>query len=144
MTAKEYLNQAYRLEQRIKLVKMEIEELQELSCCVSSPGFEEHYNATRNTDAPFVKALYKIMKMQEELSNEMNRLLQLKDEINHVIMELKDQDEKLVLRYRYLYNYTWSRIADEMHADERTVRRWHNRALSHICVPSNINVPEMS
>lgn len=48
MTAKEYLNQAYRLEQRIKLAKMEIEELQELSCCVSSPGFEERYNATRN------------------------------------------------------------------------------------------------
>lgn len=75
MTAKEYLNQAYRLEQRIKLAKMEIEDLQELSCSVSSPGFEEHYNATRNTEAPFVKTLYKIMEMQDKVNKELDLLL---------------------------------------------------------------------
>lgn len=137
MTAKEYLNQAYRLEQRIKLAKMEIEDLQELSCSVSSPGFEEHYNATRNTEAPFVKTLYKIMEMQDKVNKELDLLLKLKEEIKQVIMELSDQDEILVLKYRYLYNWTWARIGDEIYADERTVRRWHNRALSHIRVPVN-------
>jgi DNA-directed RNA polymerase specialized sigma24 family protein len=137
MTAKEYLNQAYRLEQRIKLAKMEIEDLQELSCSVSSPGFEEHYNATRNTEAPFVKTLYKIMEMQDKVNKELDLLLKLKEEIKQVIMELSDQDEILVLKYRYLYNWAWARIGDEIYADERTVRRWHNRALSHIRVPDN-------
>lgn len=114
MNAKEYLNQAYRLEQRIKLAKMEIESLQELACCTHSPGFEEHYNSTRNTEAPFIKTMYKIMDMEDAV----DKWLQ-------------------VLQYRYLYNWTWYRIADEIAADERTVRRWHNRVLSHFAVPDN-------
>ena len=67
MTAREYLSQAYRLEQRIVLLKDEIEALKEVMSSVSSPGLEEHYNATRNTDAPFVKTVEKLMEYQEEL-----------------------------------------------------------------------------
>ena len=137
MNAKEYLNQAYRLEQRIRLAKLEVEELQELAYCTSSPSFEEHYNATRNTQAPFIKTFYRIKEMQDKANRELNLLLKLKSEISDVIEQLDDQDEKLVMKYRYLYNWTWSRIASEICADERTVRRWHNRALSHIVVPEN-------
>ena len=39
MTAKEYLSQGYRLEQIIKLIKMDIEYWQDLASSVSSPGF---------------------------------------------------------------------------------------------------------
>lgn len=135
MNAKEYLNQAYRLEQRIKLAKMEIESLQELACCAHSPGFEEHYNSTRNTEAPFIKTMYKIMDMEDTADKWLQVLLKLKAEITQAISEVADKDERLVLQYRYLYNWTWYRIADEIAADERTVRRWHNRALSHFAVP---------
>lgn len=137
MNAKEYLNQAYRLEQRIKLAKMEIENLQELACCAHSPGFEEHYNSTRNTEAPFIKTMYKIMDMEDAADKWLQVLLKLKVEITQAISEVSDKDERLVLQYRYLYNWTWCRIADEITADERTVRRWHNRALSHFTVPDN-------
>ena len=53
MTAKEYLNQAYRLEQRIRLLKDNIEETRALSGSISSPGFEQHYNPNRPTEAPY-------------------------------------------------------------------------------------------
>ena len=43
MTAREYLGQAYRLEQRIRLKKEELENLRTLSVSVGSPGFDEHY-----------------------------------------------------------------------------------------------------
>lgn len=137
MNAKEYLNQAYRLEQRIKLAKMEIENLQELACCAHSPGFEEHYNSTRNTEAPFIKTMYKIIDMEDAADKWLQVLLKLKVEITQAISEVSDKDERLVLQYRYLYNWTWCRIADEIAADERTVRRWHNRALYHFTVPDN-------
>lgn len=137
MNAKEYLNQAYRLEQRIRLAKMEIESLHELACCAHSPGFEEHYNATRNTEAPFVKTLYKIMDMEDEANKWLDLLLKLKSEIAQAISEVVDKDERLVLQYRHLYNWTWARIGEEIYADERTVRRWHNRALSHFNVPDD-------
>lgn len=137
MTAKEYLNQAYRLEHFIKLEKEEIEYWQQLSIGISSPSFEEHYSSTRSTDAPFLKTVHKIMEYQDRVNERLNKLLVLKEQITEVINRVEDSDERVVLQYRYLKNYSWSRIGDLMAADERTVRRWHNRALAHVILPEN-------
>ena len=51
MTVKEYLNQAYLLDQRIHSYTIECDELREMAQSISSPGFEEHYNASKNTCA---------------------------------------------------------------------------------------------
>lgn len=137
MTAKEYLSQGYRLEQIIKLIKMDIEYWQDLASSVSSPGFEEHFNATRNTDAPFVKQIYKMMEYQDLLTEKLELHMNLKREMQKAIEEMSNQDERLVLEFRYIKNLTWPRIADIMYVDESTVRRWHNKALNHFVVPEN-------
>ncbi|MCH3999958.1 sigma factor-like helix-turn-helix DNA-binding protein [Bacillota bacterium HCP3S3_F1_1] len=137
MTPKTYLNQAYRLEQRIRLDTEELENLRTLAATVSSPGFEEHYNPNHPTDAPFVKTLNRIWEMEQKVKDELDLLLRLKKEIQSVIAKVDNTDERLILTYRYLKNYTWARIGDELYADERTIRRWHDRALSHVVVPEN-------
>lgn len=137
MTPKTYLNQAYRLEQRIRLDTEELEDLRTLAATVSSPGFEEHYNPNHPTDAPFVKTLERIWEMEQKVNDELDLLLQLKDEVQSVIAKIDNKDERLILTYRYLKNYTWARIGEELYADERTIRRWHDRALSHVVVPEN-------
>jgi len=137
MTAKEYLKQGYRLEQIIKLIKMDIEYWQGLACSVSSPGFEEHFNSTRNTEAPFVKTIYKIMEYEDKLNAKLELHLKLKTEMQAAIENMENSDERLVLEFRYIKNFTWPRIADLMYVDESTVRRWHNKALSHFVVPEN-------
>ena len=81
MTVKEYLGQAYLLDQRIKSDTMEYEELRMMSQTISSPGFEEHYNATKNTDAPFIRTLEKMVDMENRLMEEMSVLLELKQQI---------------------------------------------------------------
>jgi hypothetical protein len=81
MTPKAYLNQAYRLEQRIRLDKEEIETLRALSTSVGSPGFEEHYNPNKATEAAFMKILEKVWKYEEKVSRELDLLLKLKTEI---------------------------------------------------------------
>lgn len=137
MTSKEYLNQAYRLEQRIRLHKERLDELRDLAGSPGSPGFEEHYNPNRPTEAPFIKTLYKIMDLEEKVEGELQLLLTLQEEVQETIDRLPDMDERLVLTYRYLKNMSWSQIGDELYVDERTVRRWHNRALSHVRIPEN-------
>lgn len=137
MTVKEYLNQGYRLEHRIKLHKTELEELRELSASISSPGFEEHYNATKNTDAPFEKVLFKIMEMEREQAAMLGKLLTFKQELISVINAVEDKDERLVLHYRYICNRTWVDIGDLLGWDERTIRRLHNKALSHVVLPEH-------
>ena len=140
MTPKAYLNQAYRLEQRIKLDQDEINTLRALASDVGSPGFEEHYNPNHPTDAPFVKTLDKIMEYETKVNEDLELLLHLKAEIQEVISAVPSVDERLVLTYRYIKNYTWTRIGDELYADERTIRRWHDRALAHVVVPENPTV----
>lgn len=137
MTPKEYLGQAYRLENKIKLQQKRIEELRELSTSVSSPSFEEHYNASKNTDAPFAKTMEKIMEYQNRADARIALLLDLREQMRGSISELENSDMSLVLEYRYIYNMSWAKIGDELFVDERTVRRWHDQALFHYKVPQN-------
>ena len=137
MTVKEYLGQAYLLDQRIKSDTMEYEELRMMSQTISSPGFEEHYNATKNTDAPYIRTLEKMMDMENKLMEEMSVLLELKQQIREVIGKIEKPEFQMVLKCRYIHNMTWSAIADSLMADIRTVQRWHDKAICKVKIPQN-------
>lgn len=137
MTAKEYLRQAYRLDQKISSDLEEVASLREMSASVSSPQLTERVQTSKNTDASFVRALEKIMDLEERINNEIELLMELKKEIRVVITTVEDTDERMVLKYRYVHNYTWEQIGNELHADARTVRRWHGKALQHVIMPEN-------
>ena len=137
MTAKEYLRQAYRLDQKISSDLEEVASLREMSASVSSPQLTERVQTSKNTDAPFVRALEKIMDLEERINKEIELLMELKKEIRVVITTVEDTDERMVLKYSYVHNYTWEQIGNELHADARTVRRWHGKALQHVIMPEN-------
>jgi RNA polymerase sigma factor (sigma-70 family) len=135
MTAERYLSQAYRLDQRIQLDQAELDNLKTLAASVGSPGFDEHNNPNRPTDAPFVNTLERIWEMEQKISTELSQLIHLKQEILMVLSEIDDVDERLVLTYRYLRNMSWTEISEELGVSDRTIRRWHERALTHVVVP---------
>lgn len=137
MTVKEYLRQAYRLDQKINSDLEEMASLREMAASVSSPQFTERVQTSRNTDAPFVRCIEKIMDLEHRINQEVDLLVDLKDEIRAVITTVEDTDERMVLKYRYVHNYTWEQIGNELHADSRTVRRWHGKALTHVILPEN-------
>lgn len=134
MKVKEYLNQAYRLKQRIKLYQHRLEELRLLSSSISSPSFEQSYNPNRNTEAPFIRTLMKISDLEEKITNEVNKLLQIEDDIQRIIESVENVDEELVLKYRYIMGYTWSEISSKLHASRSSVIRWHESALAKLDV----------
>lgn len=137
MTAKEYLHQAYRLDQRINSNLEELAALREMASSISSPQLSERVQTSKQTDAPFVRNLEKIMALEDRINKEVNLLMELKDEIRAVITAVPNTDERMVLKYRYVHNYTWEQIGTELHADSRTVRRWHGKALQHVVLPQN-------
>ena len=137
MTVKEYLGQAYLLDQRINSYTIECEELRLMAESISSPGFEEHYNASRNTDAPYIHTVEKLWEMEEKILQEQSTLVKLKSQIREVIAQVDKPEYQTVLRYRYIHNYTWSCIAELVKADIVTVQRWHNKAISRIVLPEN-------
>ena len=137
MTVKEYLGQAYLLDKRIKSDSMELDELRLMAETISSPGFGEHYNASKNTDAPYIKTLERIFDMESKIMDEMNILVALKNQIRDVISQVEKPEYQMILKYRYIHNMTWPKIGDMLCADERTVQRWHNKAIARINLPEN-------
>ena len=75
--------------------------------------------------------------LEQKINAEIDRLVDLKEQIRTVIDRVENPDEQMVLRYRYIHNWTWERIGNELHADARTVRRWHGKALLHVTLPEN-------
>jgi DNA-directed RNA polymerase specialized sigma24 family protein len=137
MTVKEYLRQAYRLDHRIDSDISEMERLREMACGIGAPGFEEHYDPNHPTEAPFIRALEKVWKLEEKINAEIDRLVDLKAQMRGVIEAVSDPDERMVLRYRYIHNMTWEKIGDVLHADRTTVYRWHNTAIRHVVLPDD-------
>lgn len=138
MTPKEYLRQAYRLSQRIKLDTIEVNNLREMANSVSAIRYDrERVQTTRNMDAPFMRTLERLWDLEKKTADELELLSQLQKQVWEVIEAVPNTDERMVLKYRYLHNYTWEEIGEELSADERTIRRWHGQALQHVVLPEN-------
>lgn len=138
MNKKEYLWQAYLLDKRIKADMDEVVRLRELATSVSSLRYDREYvQTTRSIEAPFVKALIRVMDLEAKINTEITLLISLKEQILDVISKLESVDEQMILRYRYMSNMTWEDIGKELHAGVRTVIRWHGNALEHLVFPEN-------
>ena len=137
MTAREYLSQARWLDQKIDSDISEASRLRDMASSVGSPGFEENHNPNRPTEAAFVHSLERVWELEQKVNAEIDRLVALKEQIRTLIAKVEDPDEQMVLRYRYIHNWTWEQIGNALFADESTIRRWHGRALQHITVPEN-------
>ena len=137
MTAREYLRKAIRLDARIDSDIEEAARLREMATSLQSPGFEEHYGSNHPTEAPFARHVERLIDLERHINTEIDALVELKEEVRHVIDMVDDPNERMVLRYRYILNHTWDQIGEAMHASERTVRRWHGMGLRHIKVPTD-------
>lgn len=136
MKAKEYLQQAYRLNELIDSDAHELERLRDLAGRISSPNFGERVQSSRNLDAPFVKYLGDIMEMEEKIQKELCRLVVLKKQILAALENMSDREERLLLTYRYLNNESWEQIAVDLSVSMSTVHRIHASALRNFPVPN--------
>ena len=138
MRAKEYLKQAYRLDQRINSNIKEVGELRAMAGSISSPQLSADKVQTSHTgDAPFERALMRLWEMEAKIDAEIDLYVDLKNQIRAVVSQIDNVDEQMVLRYRYIHNMTWEQIGTELYVDKSTVKRWHDVALTHVVVPEN-------
>ena len=136
MTAKEFLMQAYRLNELIDSDAKELERLHELSGRISSPNFKERVQGTKDPEPPFVKYLGDIIDMEQKIHSELCELVTLKKRISESLEHVSDREERLLLTYRYLNNYTWEEIGRRLNVSNRTVHRIHASALKNFIVPN--------
>ena len=74
----------------------------------------------------------KIIDLEHEIDEGIDRLVDLKQEIVSLIKQVKNPEYQTLLELRYLCFRTWEQIAVEMHYELRYLRKLHRRALE-IC-----------
>ncbi len=134
MTAKEYLGQAYRLDQRINSKIEQVASLNDLAtkCTSSLTGMPRNPNPATSTMAD---AVAKIIDLQAEINRDIDRLVDLKREIVMVIKAIANLEYQTLLEKRYLCFFTWEQIAVDMGYDLRYLHKLHNRALMECKIP---------
>jgi len=128
MNAKEYLEQAYRLDQRIDSKLMQVSALRSMvekrASIIRKDPIQHSLNETLQEDV-----IIKIVDMERETDAEIDRLVDLKREISRMIGMIDDPELQVLLELRYLNYLKWSEIADKMHCTDNNIFKMHRRAL---------------
>ena len=128
MTAKEFLGQAYRLDQRINSKLQQIDSLRGLTQKVTQSYDNEVVSRTRNVSS-LEDAIIRLMEAEEQLNMQIDQLVDTKIEIGKLIEKVHNESYRLLLEKRYLCFLSWDQIAAEMHYSRRWVLNKHERAL---------------
>lgn len=134
MTAKEYLGQAYRLDQRINSKLEQVASLNALAmkCTSTLTGMPRNPNRGTSTMAD---AVAKIVDLQAEINRDIDRLVDLKREMVRLIKAVDNTEYQTLLELRYLCFKTWEQIAVDMGYNVRHVYRLHDEAVENIAAP---------
>lgn len=133
MTVKEYLGQAYRLDQRINSKLEQVASLNDLANKVTTTltGMPKNPNRATSTMAD---AVAKIIDLQAEINRDIDCLVDLKREIVAVIKTVDNPEYQTLLEKRYLCFETWEQIAVDMDYSIQHIYRLRDKALSKISI----------
>ena len=103
MEAKQYLRKAYRLHELIESEQSELDALRELAQSVSSSSVSDMpKSSSMNGEAPYEKHVIKMVDLEAKIKRQIQEYISLEEEIREVINNVEDNEEKLLLRNRYI------------------------------------------
>lgn len=134
MTAKEYLSQAFHIDQRISSKLSQVMRLREAAtnCTATLTDMPRPDSPSRQQMAD---TICKIVDLEREINEDIDRLVDLKAEARRTINAVSDPDQQLILELRYLCYKPWSEIMTELGYSGPTIYRLHGEALKKILVP---------
>lgn len=131
MTAKQYLNQMYRLNDLILSTKEELNKLDLLIGEVSALKMSGLPSGNDKT-ATFAKTVERMDNLKSTMLNEISNYVTVEEEVRGIINSVDNVDERLLLRYRYILFDSWDKIAEKLNYSDRQVHRLHSQALQRV------------
>ena len=129
MTAKEYLQQYKLLDSRINAKCEQLERLRELSTKVSA---EQGGGAHSGVSDRVGNIVAKICDAEAEINEMIDKLLDLRVEIERAIAAVPDETLRQLLELRYINCKTFEQIAVEMYYTYKWICALHGRALAAV------------
>lgn len=131
LTAKEYLSQAYRIDQRINAKLEQAMRLRSLAQRITTSFGHAPVSRTRNVSS-MEDTILKIIEAEKRLDSEVDRFVDTKREIQQTIDLVADADCRLLLEFRYLAMKRWIDVAGEMNICRAYANRLHEKALAMV------------
>jgi DNA-directed RNA polymerase specialized sigma subunit len=129
MNAKEYLSQAIWLDQMIDSKLEQLATLKSLAMKVTSSFTKEKICGGNIEKSKMESTIVKVIDLENEINADIDRLVDLKKDIQDTINMMDNINQQLLLELRYLSGKGWDEIAASMGYDPRTVYRIHGKAL---------------
>lgn len=130
MTAKEYLQQLYRLKERVERQKDKLATLKSMLTSIRSPVTSDEKVIGENTSgASFEKIVEKIEENEIELNNLIDNFLYMHDKITGELEELNNNTHEELLYKKYVQFKSLETIAKEMNYSYNWIRHSHGYAL---------------
>lgn len=137
--AKKYLSQAFGLNQRIESKLGQIDNLNDLATKATITYSDMPKNPNQG-GSRMEDTIIKIVSLQEEISWEMDQLVDLKKDIVQRINAVDNPELQTILELRYLSFMRWEEIAIELGYGIDNIFRLHRNALDEIEIPENNTV----
>jgi len=135
MTAKEYIGQAYRIDQRINSKLEQVISLRELASKATSTITDMPHSASLNLRS-MQDIISKMVDLENEINADIDALLDLKRDIVTTIKGVESPEYRTLLELRYLCFKPWEQIALEMSYSLQHTFRIHDNALKSITIPA--------
>lgn len=131
MKIKEYLMQAYRIDQRINSKLEQIAALHDLAT-KATVTYSDMPKSPNRSGSKIEDAIIKIMDLEDEINRDIDKLVDLKTDITHLIKNLDSHEHLIILEQRYLYFKPWEQIAVDMGYSIQHTFRLHDAALTEL------------
>ena len=128
MNAKEYLSQAYRIDQRINSKLEQVMSLRALLGKATGALSGAPKAATPNPHS-MEDTICKMVDMENEINADIDTLVDLKAKIMTCIKQIGNPEYQTLLELRYLCFKRWEDVAAELGYDLRYVYKLHDQAL---------------
>lgn len=132
MTAKEFLSQAWQIDQRIE---RKIEERDRIEEKLTSGRISNLSGMPRGGGYDWTDTAAKVADLTSQIDVEIRELCRIKRIVNEAIDAVESAKYRRVLELRYRNYLDWEKIAEELGYELRWVYELHGRALLRVKVP---------
>lgn len=134
MTAKEYLLRYRTVKREIEDIDMRMAQLRLKYAAPSAIDYSDMPKA-HNSEHDLSDYIAKMDELTDYLISKYTRLRGIEVDIYMRVDRMENQQERELLRYRYIDGMTWADIAEKMNTSERNVYFIHGRALRNFKTP---------
>lgn len=131
LSPKKYLQQVYNCNIVIEFKIREINYLRELAQKVTPVISEDKVQTGFNGDK-LGDTIAKLVDIESQINAQIDKYIEIRDEVNRMIDTLENADQRLILRLRYLEFMSWDCIETSYPYSRSTIFRLHKQGLKEL------------